>query len=480
VGITLKIGDTSHQFVLEEQNSEVKHFTNFGDAVNISADVMRYVNPFKADRSCDMMALIRDGKLYLYYNGVQGYMVSMGQLFPGYTADSDVSLGICNLDSQTGIGTFKNIEVLSAAEVALQAATGDLVANMNYDPLTGAYLPVTQNGPAYLYGAPIVGNQAISTTIHYYNGEISNNGITIKIGDQSVQVVGDGGDNYMRIWKNQGESPINKFPHPMTVNNIYSQIKAVINNGKLYLFYNGAQMNPINLTELFPSYQTTDAIALGIYSHDAQADWVRFTDTQFHTTAAQVDSLVRFYVASNSGANMDTANGNIVKNGYAQVQLEGVSNVWEVTGTLYNYVPGSYLQPAFEVRDTNGAGVQAMIDGNGIQFPWGDYRENDPYCINPNTGRFHWWGINEMDFRIVVANDILYAWFETAGDGNLIATWHIPLTEYYKGTTYGGCAAGSQYTFKLLLGGDDAVNGQSGLMNVVVRTGENASTEGIW
>jgi hypothetical protein len=85
-----------------------------------------------------------------------------------------------------------------------------------------------------------------------------------------------------------------------------------------------------------------------------------------------------------------------------------------------------------------------------------------------------------MDFRIVVAKDILYAWFETAGDGNLIASWRIPLSEYYKGTAYGGCAAGSQYTFKFLLGGDDAVNGQSGLKNVVVRTGENASTEGIW
>jgi hypothetical protein len=121
-----------------------------------------------------------------------------------------------------------------------------------------------------------------------------------------------------------------------------------------------------------------------------------------------------------------------------------------------------------------------MIDGDGIQFPWGYKLEKAPYCINPKTGRFYWWGINEMDFRIVVANDILYAWFETAGDGNLIATWHIPLTEYYNGTTYGGCADDSQYTFKFLLGGDDAVNGQSGLKNVVVRTGENASTEGIW
>jgi hypothetical protein len=427
-----------------------------------------------------MMAVIKDGKLYLYYNGVQGYMASMSDLFSGYTADSEVSLGICNLDSQTGIGTFKNIEILSAADVAEKPATGTDVANMNYDPVADAYLPVTQNGPAYLYNQAIVGNQAVSTTITYYNGEISNNGISIKIGNQSVQLVGHGGYDYMRILRNQWESQINEFPHTMTVNNVYSEIKAVINNGKLYMIYNGVQMNPINMTELFPNYQLTDAVQLGIYSHNAPVDWVKFTDTKFYTTAAEVDKIAKFYAANVNSADVNILNGTIVKKGYAQVQLEGVSNIWEVTGTLYNYVPGSYLQPAFEVRDTNGKAVQAMIDGNGIQFPWGDYRGDGPYCINPNTGHFHWWGINEMDFRIVVANDILYAWFETAGDGNLIASWHIPLTEYYNGTTYGGCAAGSQYTFKFLLGGDDAVNGQSGLKNVVVRTGENASTEGIW
>ena len=174
-------------------------------------------------------------------------------------------------------------------------------------------------------------------------------------------------------------------------------------------------------------------------------------------TDAQTENAAKFTLAEGSTSNFtaDAAAGTVVtdgtKNGYLYFAADtetGYATKWEATGTVTKST-NPYL--SFGVRDSFGKTQWFCIYENYISlqrgWDWSTnvYKKDGVHVIDSPAAAYFAWnntdqGGLKLNYRIVVENDVLKAYFGNDVYGEALA-WNLPLTE----STFGGFAPGSEY-----------------------------------
>lgn len=123
IGVTLKVGEESIQYVVQGMNTKIRTQMNhkWGDSAtrkDLKKQTLAEVTPFNEDGTTQVTAFVKDGYFHVLYNGVQVYCANMLALYPEYTPDSEVSVGICSWDANLGLAEFSNVTELTAADIA--------------------------------------------------------------------------------------------------------------------------------------------------------------------------------------------------------------------------------------------------------------------------------------------------------------------------------------------------------------------------
>ncbi len=119
VGVSLKVGDESIQYVVEGENSIYRSMANhtWEGIGEIQAQIMKEGLPISADGKAQVSAFVKGDYFHIMYNGVQVQCINMLSLFPEYTRDTKVSVGICTWDARYGLMKFTDVKQLSESEV---------------------------------------------------------------------------------------------------------------------------------------------------------------------------------------------------------------------------------------------------------------------------------------------------------------------------------------------------------------------------
>ena len=122
VGATVRMGDQSVQYYVQGQNRLYRTQRNHGWTGTLQLDMQRINGGVLFDKNgtSKIGAYVKDGYFYVTFNGVQAQCVNMLSLFPDYTRDSQVSVGVCTKMTTSGLAYFKNIDVLDENAVAEQ------------------------------------------------------------------------------------------------------------------------------------------------------------------------------------------------------------------------------------------------------------------------------------------------------------------------------------------------------------------------
>ncbi len=291
-----------------------------------------------------------------------------------------------------------------------------------------------------------------------------------------------------------------------------SEVTAIIQDGHLFICYNGQQAFDVNLKDLYPSYiENESVIELGFactamnnglaYFQDVKS----MTESEIQETGAQ---KWRFYTEDIT--NVDSVNyatGKIVNKGTSggqtRVNFEEKSDRWEVTGTMYvdSSETTAEMQPQFFVSDGTTL-FSPCLRSQGVRIGTSDYAYTSGGNSNTKNGNLTFNKSNihtedftnrgntgnirekyEMDFKVVIANNAMYVWFESATEsGKLLPAWRLPLTTaiYSDDNTtslFNGFKTGTQYKFGL---GNVASSAKGGYKNLIVKKGSDVDDTCVW
>ena len=120
VGISVRVGDDSVQYVIEGMQDKVRRHEGetWGTPVTLTSQILAKATPFNEQGKAKIDAFVKDGYLYVLYNGVEAQCVNMLNLFPEYTADQKVSVGIYSWDAYNGLAAFSNVTELNEEAIA--------------------------------------------------------------------------------------------------------------------------------------------------------------------------------------------------------------------------------------------------------------------------------------------------------------------------------------------------------------------------
>ena len=119
VGVSLKVGKKSVQYVVEGENSSYRSMKNhtWAGINKIGTQILKEGTPVSTDGKAEVTAFVKSDYFHIMYNGVQVQCINMLSLFPEYTRDTKVSLGICTWDARYGLMKFTDVKQLSESEV---------------------------------------------------------------------------------------------------------------------------------------------------------------------------------------------------------------------------------------------------------------------------------------------------------------------------------------------------------------------------
>ncbi|MBQ8802328.1 MAG: Ig-like domain-containing protein [Tyzzerella sp.] len=470
---------------------------------------------------------ITDGILYGSLDGQPFMQMPLTMLCADWTAEKEYRIGFSCIDNYAAKMKVTDIVDLYGDEAKAKLVTDKKVtaaetSQFSYEALTGSYMPSSSDGAKYLYGAATTENQAVKTTIQLVDkaNTASWNGITVKAGNETAQVVVQGAGRNVKLLLNQATANAHDvtakiLSEASTYNDKgVCQMTAVVKNATLYVLCNDVQVGAISLNKILTEYKSGDSVQLGIFAYDSSKGSAKYQDVQFVTgvdaegiavkdTPAWSD--LKFFTSEIYQANVDHVNGKInnVANRGTLVRFRGESDKWEVSGKMtrtdeitakkqlllgFNVMSGTktlrattYYQGIRFQKIENGS-VKASTDG---------YRHGaNIMAFNPAIGDFFKASPfertkNEIYFKVVIVNDTLYVWFGDS-ESNLIESWKVPLNEaimdydnssqtYSSTEIFDGFADGSKYNFGFYI--DGAVEGQ--ISNLTVKMGNGVDTTGI-
>ncbi len=291
IGVTVKMGDKSVQYSIEGMNYRARKLEDmtWGTPLTLTTQILGKTTPFNEQGEAKIEAFVKDGYFYVLYNGVQAQCINMLNLFPEYTADKKVSVGLYSWDAYNGLATFSNVKELNETAIAQvceansvkewgyyfeyqeSTAAGDKVDRfakyVTYDFAEGSAVvtryinkdgkDVTRTGILNF-----MGENAVWQVEGSFNRPIENEkaniyvGFQIKSGDKSTQFFGrDNG--FQQSWGTNKEIAFREYsdyaPSVYSFNNIVSQkyfhrnnadrtqhtigFKAVIYNDTFYVWF---------------------------------------------------------------------------------------------------------------------------------------------------------------------------------------------------------------------------------------------------
>ncbi len=119
-GISVKVGEESYQYVIRGNNDIIRRLKGEGwnNDTNITEQITAIATPFNEQGEAKIDAFVKNGYLYILYNGVEAQCINMLSLFPEYKADTKVSVGIFTWKPSTGLATFSDTKELNEAGIA--------------------------------------------------------------------------------------------------------------------------------------------------------------------------------------------------------------------------------------------------------------------------------------------------------------------------------------------------------------------------
>lgn len=166
VGVSLKIGEESIQYVVEGENSSYRSMKNhtWAGINKIGTQILKEGAPVTPEGKAEVTAFVKGDYFYIMYNGVQVQCINMLSLFPEYTRDTKVSLGICTWDARYGLTKFTDVKQLSASEVKITSA-GDTQSSLTLSSVSN----LVMGSGITLENLNIIGKTSNGTAL-YANG----------------------------------------------------------------------------------------------------------------------------------------------------------------------------------------------------------------------------------------------------------------------------------------------------------------------
>ncbi len=472
-GITLTDGKNSWQARMRKYDLIVSKDGNSG-TINWGSDSVDsiYVRTSVAKQNAyDMTWALWEGTLYCNINGQIVGAIPMKQIDSSWKAGKQYEIGISALDYEGMEDALKvkNLDIQVGNAALAKLVTDKKVASteasaLNYEPINGTYVPANRGQAGYMYAPVTDVNVGISATIKWFSKDtsVAAAGITVKVGDESRQIVVEGMNSQVRrqeahkwqnvVWMNDR---VTRYVKPFDTTGT-SKVVAAVRDGHLYITYNGVQAACIKMAALFPEYQKDTKATLGIYTWDARLGLSEFSDVKV-LNANQVAALslqeFGYYSEAGYASQQDYKTGLIKKTaaGWQEVELLGTSDKWQVTGTMKRYDARNAgdLMMGFHIASGDKK-VQILGQHYGfariVNGQWTNVYTNNggntKYAFNDVTYPFFRSDsrrADQLEFKAVIWEDVLYVWF----NGEIC--WRVPLTD----PEFGGFEAGSKYVLKL-------------------------------
>lgn len=328
---------------------------------------------------------------------------------------------------------------------------------------SGAYY--TENKETLFYGHHEGFVPAGSWTFNY--NTISKNA-TIGAGAAKYYVFNEAAKNYFLDATEES---------PRTVSEI--EFRLVLADDILYFWIDDVLSWRIPLTNsTFGGYEAGSLYQLGLAIAN-KAGEVRFEELHVKT-GNNVDLLgIPSFVAKSSNVDLVDNIAGIVERTdssatkeiiFAGTDSSNNDTQWEVTGTMYRNVLSEFVHMGFVVK--NGT-VTNRLYGQHQGFvettpSWTYYNtvsnaNHGSFVFNTDIEAFFSQSNRsrtEIDFRAILADDILYVYFDD------VLSWKIPLTD----SKFGGFEANSSYQFGLAFNSGDI--GTVGVKNLKVKSGK--------
>lgn len=466
-----------------------------------------------------------DGVLYCNVEGQTVLRLPLTYLDKTWTAGQKYEIGFSSYDvsawgDELEISQVKNVygNDAKALLVTNKELNAKLSQNMGYDVFTGAYLPASKSGAAYIYGTETKENIGVSTNVTWVDKDntASAIGISLKLGEESIQYVVQGQNQQVRSqtnhkWENVASSDVRKkftnqimaIEEPFNADGS-SEVKAFVKDGYFYVLYNGVQVQCIDMLSLFPSYTAESKVSVGICSWDANLGLAKFTNVaELNADAVMAVENTKewgFYSESFTENTCNFVDAAFTKTDAKAraVKLFGNNATWQIDGTM-NRTDDKLLDLAmgFRISSVDGAnnilltgrlnGFQRILNGvwpsskNNYQGREYDTKASQ-YAFNTIVSDKFFNKDNStvenavntrtqesMGFKAVIYNDVFYVWF-TDESGNTGLCWRVPLTE----AQFGGFEKGSNYIVELYMGSSDT---SASMTNLDVKMGYHVTEQ---
>ena len=419
---------------------------------------------------------VEDGVLYCNVDGVPALRLPLNRLAENWTADQTYEIGFSTFD---GLKSCDELEIRDVTVCFDKEAEAKLCRNQEekelqpdrvaYDVITGVYLPASDYGFTSLLHKEMVGDSGISADIQYMDmsNSMSAYGVTVRMGDSAEQYVFQGNTDARHHrdgnWDNVTWLRMLDRITPYNDKGT-AHVDAFVKDGYFYILYNGIETQCINMLSLFPEYDPkTSKVSVGLCSCDANMGLAEFRNVKAlskEEVAAVPADQWGYYSENQSVDAFDFADASLetASKENQTAPLLGSSKIWQVEGTM---VRTSGEETAMGVLIQSGDKVLRLL-GNQKGILAGDGAEwlNEwtpetwkKYVLMDQADTF--FGENhtkdQISFRAVIYEDVLYAWF----DG--VLCWRVPLTDAEfgfserKGVSF---PAGSDYELSLYVKGD--------------------------
>lgn len=477
-GITLRSGNTSRQFWFADRGVYVRRdhwldsgvigdaqfkYNNAGsweggafvwDQNNEGAwgtQISSVISDMIKDRNAsshDIVWAVYEGVLYGSVDGETVLRLPLNHFDETWTAEKRYEIGFSTFDGPKGYDELKirNVTVCfdDEAEKKLylgQEAQGAQLTGVAYDVITGVYLPASSFGFSTLSNKTTVENTGISADIQMLDikNSASGYGVTVRVGDRSVQYLMQGNDQARRQdnygWDSVAYLRTLELVTPFDSNG-NCHVEAFVKDGYFYILYNGKQAQCVNMLSMFPEYdQETSEVAVGLCACDANLGLAQFRNVKMlsEKEVAAAASVPWGYYSETLDADsyhFEEGSFTSITQSNKNVWLYGQSKTWQVTGTMER-TNDVEIGMGFEIRSGEKAlrlvgfknGILAG-DSNGwinewLPEKWRTYLLNDKADAlfgQPNTR-------NSIDYKALIFEDVLYVWF----DGELC--WRVPLAD---------------------------------------------------
>ena len=483
-----------------------------------------------------------EGTLYAQVDGQMCVRLPLSLLDESWTAEAEYEIAFSTWDKYSyGDGlSITNIKADFGYDAECKLAldkqvTAGTTKNVNFEPITGSYIPSCYDGASYIYSEPTDEAVAVSAEISAYDitNTVSNVGISVMVNndiEQSVQLLVENNSRARYTTRHVFGSRVDfpewallQYEKPYNENGI-CEIVGVVKDSTLYVKFNGVQVYALPLESILHDYGQGDKISIGIAANDATLGLYQYHDLTFMSgeAASEISTDVwNTAVVSHDGSQCDTplidaktSKVTIPTNGdrgaSSAVKFVGTNTTWEIAGTASSDAAvlmkhgiriecGSrkiYVHPKW-FNETDGGGIWYRSSATG---GWTESKSkalkfkditgifNDGTAGNDNNVA----GIQEnvyksfaeksqtkVNFKYQLVNDFLYAWFcADSVDMDSYATadnyaWKIDLTD----SKIAGFAAGSNYSVSLFVTNSAAgKTGNSITENLKVKYGSKVDT----